>query len=108
MRLDLFSVILTLFWRPEYYNQAPTAETGALDTNIRFQLGDYERTVVRGGVETGLHYRPENSEQLEVDASPFISVTTAGVVWDFMVRATVYPYEYENSFEGYLGIRTAF
>lgn len=108
VRLNLFSVILTLFWRPEYHNQLATGDTGALDSNIRFQLGDYEQTRVRGGLETGLHYRPEASEQLEVDASPFISVTTAGVVWDFLVRATLYPFEYENSFEGYLGIRSAF
>lgn len=108
VKLDLFSVILTLFWRPEYYNQTLTNDTGTLDSNIRFQLGDYEQTRVRGGIETGLHYRPEASENLEIDASPFISVTTAGVVWDFMIRATVYPYEYEKSFEGYLGIRTAF
>lgn len=108
VRLNLFSVILTLFWRPEFHNQLPTGDTGALDSNIRFQLGDYERTRVRGGVETGLRYRPENDDQLEVDASPFISVTTAGVVWDFLLRATLYPFEYENSFEGYLGIRSAF
>ncbi|NBF40149.1 MAG: hypothetical protein GVY14_07005 [Spirochaetes bacterium] len=108
VKLDLFSVILTLFWRPEYYNHALTGDTGALDSNIRFQIGDYQKTRVRGGIETGLHYRPEADENLEVDASPFISVTTAGVVWDFMIRATLYPYEYEESFEGYLGIRTAF
>lgn len=108
VRLNLFSVILTLFWRPEYYNQIQTLDTGALDSNIRFQIGDYDQTRVRGGIETGLHYRPEATDQLEVDASPFISVTTSGVVWDFLVRATLYPYEYENSFEGYLGIRTAF
>ncbi|MFP4375340.1 MAG: hypothetical protein ACLFPO_13495 [Spirochaetaceae bacterium] len=106
--LDLFSVILTLFWRPEYYNHLPTTDTGVLDSNIRFQLGDYAETRVRGGIETGLHYRPEAAENLEIDASPFISVTTGGVVWDFMLRATVYPYEYDESFEGYLGIRTAF
>jgi hypothetical protein len=63
---------------------------------------------VRGGIETGLHYRPEADDQLEVDTSPFVSVTTAGVVWEFLIRATLYPFEYEESFEGYLGIRTAF
>lgn len=108
VRLDIFSAILTLFWRPSYYDHLPTGEDGALDANLRFQLGDYEQTRVRGGIETGLHYRPESDQQIDVDTSPFISVTTGGVVWDFLVRTTVYPYEYEDSFEGYLGIRTAF
>ena len=108
VRLDMFSVILTLFWHPEYYNQVLTTEKGTFDTNLRFQVGDYENTRVRGGIETGLHYRPEADDQLEVDTSPFVSVTTAGVVWEFLIRATLYPFEYEESFEGYLGIRTAF
>ncbi|MFO8065649.1 MAG: hypothetical protein ACQETQ_05195 [Spirochaetota bacterium] len=108
VRLNLFSVTLTLFWHPVYHNHVTTGETGTLDSNLRFQFGDYEQTRVRGGLETGLHYRPETDEQLEVDTAPFISVTTAGVVWDFLVRATVYPFEYADSFEGYLGIRTAF
>ena len=108
IRFENFSIILSLFWHPEYYLEQRTGERGAVDTNVKFLIGDPEQSPVRAGLDNAALYRPSADEQLRVTVSPFVSVTTAGVVWDFTLQTQVYPFSIESAFEGFLGIETAF
>lgn len=103
-----FSMALTLFWHPEYYLQDATQEGGALDANVRTIIGDPENSQIRGGLDTRMTYNPAASQQLEVRASPFLRVTASGILWDFSIRARVYPFDLQESFDGLIGITTEF
>lgn len=106
--LGLLSIILTLFWHPEYYLQTVTNEEGAIDINVKFLLGDRLEAEVRGGMENRIALRPESSTQLTAVVSPFLEVNTSGVLWDFKVNARLFPWSLADMFEGFIGIRTEF
>lgn len=106
--LGLLSIVLTLFWHPEYYLLTPTGEDGAIDINVKFLLGNRLDAEVRGGVENRVALRPSSSTQLTAVVSPFLEVNTSGVLWDFKVNARLFPFSLADMFEGFIGIRTEF
>jgi len=108
LTFNAFSAILTLFWHPAYYIHDPTSEDGALDMNMQFLLGDPYASPVRGGLDSGLRYRPTSSQQIEVTTSPFISLTSSGVIWDISLDVRVFPFDLQDSFQGFVGIKTEF
>lgn len=110
-RVDIgaLSIILTLFWHPEYYNQELTDERGATDIVVKLVAGDRETSPVTGGVESAVRLRPDDAtDTLRVTAAPFLTVSASGVVWDFKVDFNVFPFVLDELVEGYIGIQTQF
>ena len=99
---------LTLFWHPEVYQQQITGEDGALDINFRLQAGVQPETVLSGGFDSAMEYRPNDDEQIRLLISPFIRLSTSGVVWDFQIRTQVYPIVPADAFQGFIGVNTSF
>lgn len=108
VRFSNASLVLSLFFHPQYYLQTETGESGAIDTNLKFLLGDPRTSPIRGGIDTGAEYRPNDDQQIRATVSPFLSLTTSGVIWDFTIRTQVFPFELDNLVEGFVGIQTAF
>ncbi|MFW6312756.1 MAG: hypothetical protein ACOC2N_02610, partial [Spirochaetota bacterium] len=109
VHLGVVSVVLTLFWHPEYYVQVPTGERGATDIIVRLIAGDVQENVVSGGLENGVRLRPSSSEdQLRVSAAPFLSINSSGVIWDFKADFNLFPFDPSRLFSAYVGIRTQF
>lgn len=105
IRIDLFSMILTLFWRPEYYEQSATGETGTVDVFLKFLYGDLRKTTVSGGIENRVTFQTQEGDQITYRLSPLLTVVTSGVIWDFKVNLRFYPYKLQELFETYIGIK---
>jgi hypothetical protein len=106
VRINLFSIILTFFWRPEYYHQQRTLESGDVDILISFMYGDKEKTSVSGGIENQLSLQTREGEQISFRISPFLSLVTSGVIWDFKINTRLYPYRIKELVEVYVGVKT--
>jgi hypothetical protein len=107
--IGILSIILTLFWHPEYYNQVETNERGATDILVTLVGGDMESGTVTGGLESGVRLRPDDpSQTLSVSATPFLTLNASGVVWDFKVKFDLFPFVLDELVEGYVGIQTQF
>ncbi len=109
VHLGAMSILLTLFWHPEYYQQAETGERGSTDIITKFVVGNALESTVSGGLETGLTLRPvSGAQQFTAAVSPFVRVNAAGVVWDLKTRIKLFPFAWDDIVEVYLGIRTQF
>lgn len=109
VHIGAISIVLTLFWHPEYYVQQPTGEQGATDIAVRLIAGDVQENAVSGGIENAIRLRPTSTtEQLNISVSPFLSITSSGVVWDFKTDFNLFPFDLSDLFEAYVGIRTQF
>lgn len=109
VHIGLISIVLTLFWHPEYYVQAPTNDRGATDIIMRFIAGDVQTNSVSGGLESAIRLRPSDAtDQLRVSVSPFVSISTSGVLWDMKANFNVFPFALDSLFEAYVGVRTEF
>ena len=113
VRIDLFSIFLTLFWHPQYYHQQETDESGTMDIIIRFAYGDVEKTMLSAGLENGLTLQTRAGDQVMFRISPFLSMVTSGVIWDFKVNVRLYPYSVRQYpyglgeiIETYIGFKT--
>lgn len=107
VHIGFMSIVLTLFWHPEYYLQEATNERGSTDIIVRFIAGNVQENVVSGGLENGITLRPESTEeQLRVSVTPFVSVNASGVIWDLKVNVKVFPFALDNLLNAYIGIRT--
>jgi len=110
IHFDLVSVIMTLFWHPGYYLMETTGEEGSADIHFNLQFGDPLKSPLSGGLETNFTLVTETSsgQEFEITTTPYLSVVTSGVVWNFMVNLTVVPYELEEFVEGVIGIKAEF
>jgi hypothetical protein len=99
------SIILTLFWHPEYYDQALTYEAGSADINLNVQFGneEVERTV-NGGFEVKTAFSISSSDQLVAEVSPYVNATTSGVIWDFKLKAKLFPFDLSDMFQVFIGV----
>ena len=108
VHIGFMSIVLTLFWHPEYYLQQATNERGT-DIIVRFIAGNVQENVVSGGLENGITLRPGSTEeQLRVSVTPFVSVNASGVIWDLKADVKVFPWALEDLLDVYIGIRTEF
>ena len=110
IHFDLVSVILTLFWHPGYYLMDATGEEGSADIHFNLQFGDPLESPLSGGLETNFTLVTETSsgQEFEITTTPYLSVVTSGVVWNFMVNLTLVPYTLEELVEGVIGIKAEF
>ena len=109
LSFGIFGINLSFFWHPSYYHNIATEEDGSIDLLVDLAVGNLEEFPVTGGLSTQLTYNPEYStDQLVTKVSPYMTVATSGVLWDFKVNATVFPFDLATMFEGYVGVRAEF
>jgi hypothetical protein len=103
------SIILTLFWHPEYYQMQQTDDLGTTDIHVNFLFGKPNEDPVTGGLETTLQL---NTEQINKDyefiTTPYLQAATGGVIWNFSVNFTLLPYAHDTLVEGVVGIKAEF
>ncbi|HUX13726.1 MAG TPA: hypothetical protein VMW87_11910 [Spirochaetia bacterium] len=108
VRVNPVSVILTLFWHPAYYLEAPTNEGGAFDLNVRLQLGNEQTDRIAAGFDNLISLYSAGTNDFAYTVSPFLRMNTTGVIWDFKISALLLPFDPGSLFEAYIGIRTEF
>lgn len=104
----VFSIILTLFWHPEYYHQVSTGELGSADINAKFQFGVPEVSPASGGIETMLSFSSSGDDQFKAVVAPYFSAITSGVIWNFKVNAKVFPFNLSDLVDVFVGVRAEF
>ena len=108
VNFGFFSIILTLFWHPQYYLQVATGELGSADINANFQFGNPETSIVSGGIEALLALSTTASQQFRAVISPYFRTVTSGVYWDFKVNTQVFPFSLSELLEVFVGVRAEF
>jgi hypothetical protein len=108
VHLGNFTIIPTLFWHPKHYLQRETGETGSVDINLNFLIGDPMVSTFTGGVETSIGFYTEMANQFRTVISPHVSVMTAGVIWNIKVNLQVVPFDMTDLIEVFLGINAEF
>ncbi|MBN2510812.1 MAG: hypothetical protein JXB03_11065 [Spirochaetales bacterium] len=105
------SLILTLFWHPEYYKEfvfLPYEESGSVDMNMNLQIGKPEITVVSGGIEGNVSFETAGERELTARVSPYVSLITDGVIWEMKLNGNVFPFEMDSLIEAFIGVRAEF
>lgn len=108
LRLETFGLFLTMFWQPRYYDQQLTGTEGNTDLNAKLIFGNAHAAGLHGGIDGGMHLTPDADDEIQFSVTPFLRLTSGGVVWDFALRASIYPFDQFESFQALLGIRTGF
>ncbi|MFP4362530.1 MAG: hypothetical protein ACLFR1_01540 [Spirochaetia bacterium] len=108
VRINILSIILTVFVHPSYYLQEATNEEGSIDVNVNFLFGAGPESTAEGGIEAGLSYLTDETEMLNIRVSPYFSFVGAGVFWDFKINSQLYPFSIGSLFEFFVGIRSGF
>jgi len=108
VQIGLFGVSLTFFWHPSYYLQTPSGESGITDLYIRFTYGKQPKTSWVAGIENGATLKTNAGEQITYRVTPFFSIVTAGVQWEFRVNVNLYPYHLNSLIETFVGAKTSF
>jgi len=111
VRLGLFSIIPTFFWRPSYYHQQVTEEQ-AFDVNLNLQIGRPPLTRVNGGLEGNFSYQIESAgsaqSDFQIKVSPYLQVETSGVIWETKVNAKLWPFALDELIEVFLAVKAEF
>jgi hypothetical protein len=110
LRIGKVGLHVTFFYPPMYYqNVEETDERGRADVNAKLFFGDITESLFEWGLESTVRFKVKNGEDLAAWVSPFVSVVTSGLQWDFKVRVNpLYFTEGGNVAEAFIGIRTAY
>ncbi|GHV84489.1 hypothetical protein AGMMS50230_00970 [Spirochaetia bacterium] len=115
LRFDKIGANLTFFYRPVYYmnkvilDEHGGTDGGMADINLKVFYGNLARSAFEAGLEGTTTLRIHNGEDFSLWVSPFLSVATSGLLWDFKVR--INPLYYRDGgdlAEGFVGIRTSY
>ncbi|MDC7225679.1 MAG: hypothetical protein PQJ61_02820 [Spirochaetales bacterium] len=109
LSFGIFGLNFSFFWHPAYYHNTATGEEGSIDLLVDFAFGDLETFPVTGGLSPQFTYDANSdTDQFLLKASPYMTVATAGVLWDFKLDVNVLPFDLSTMFEGYIGVRAEF
>jgi hypothetical protein len=110
VHFDPVSIMLTLFWHPEYYLMETTGDLGSADIHLNFRVGDPTENPLTGGVETNFTIDTATSfaQDFEIVTTPYLSAVTSGVIWNFMINVQLVPYSLSDMFEGVIGVKAEF
>ena len=110
VNFNIFSIIITLFWHPSYYQQQTTGELGNADINIDFRAGDLVKNPYAGGLETTLKFQTADTatEQISLSVSPYFRAVTTGIIWTFKINMNLVPFNVSEMFEGFIGVKAEF
>jgi len=108
LHLGRFSIIPTFFWHPSYYMQAGpnTGEAGSFDVNLNLAIGDPEQDALQGGLESNLRFA--SGTQGAFKLSPWLGVTTPGVLWKLKVDTQVWPFSWSDIVQVFVGAQAEF
>jgi hypothetical protein len=108
LHLGMFSIIPTFFWHPAYYMQAGPnpGEPGSFDVNLNLALGDAAKDPFQGGLES--NFRFESATQGAFKISPWLGISTPGVLWKLKVNTQLWPFSYSNLIEVFVGAQAQF
>ncbi|HTO21368.1 MAG TPA: hypothetical protein VMQ10_02735 [Spirochaetia bacterium] len=103
LHLGKFSIIPTFFWHPSYYMEAGPnpGEAGSFDINLNLALGDPSQDSLQGGLESNLRF--QSGTQGAFKLSPWLGVTTPGVLWKLKVDSQVWPFDWASIVQVFVG-----
>jgi hypothetical protein len=105
LHLGQFSIVPTFFWHPAaYLQQDNPGEEGAFDVNLDLFFGDLVKTGFRAGM-AGNFSILTSTGVFEVHAAPHVGFTTPGVLWTVRLDAKLWPFDWADMFEGFVGLR---
>jgi hypothetical protein len=111
------NIALTVFYHPLWYHQqkfdgvsSSESEKSALDAAFNLRLGRLAQAGMQGGAETLLKFRPLTDEPLSVDISPYYSMISGGIEWDFKLSLRTFPLPspWYGMFKPFIGLKTSF
>ena len=109
IKFNPVTIILTLFWHPEYYLQRTTSNSGSSDVHINFMIGEPGISKFSGGIEGSTTYNlSAASDKFSVQVSPYLSAITSGVIWNIMLNTKLFPYSLNDMFEGVISVKAEF
>jgi hypothetical protein len=101
---------ISFFYHPlQYLHIITEEERGKADVNVKLFAGDLGESNVQGGLETTLGIKVYGQSNISLKISPFVSLISAGLRWDFKIR--INPLAIQNPeeiIEVFAGIRTAY
>jgi hypothetical protein len=108
LHLGKFAIIPTFFWHPSYYMQAGPipGEAGSFEVNLNLAIGDASQDTLQGGLESNLRF--ESGTQGAFKLSPWLGVTTPGVLWKVKVDSQVWPFSWSDIVQVFLGAQAQF
>jgi hypothetical protein len=108
LHMGSVSIIPTFFWHPSFYMQAGPnpGQAGSFDVNLNLALGDPSKDAFQGGLET--NFRFESATQGALKLSPWLGVSTPGVLWKLRVNTTVWPFSWSDILEVFVGAQAEF
>jgi len=108
LHMGLFSIIPTLFWHPSFYMQAGPnpGQAGSFDVNLNLALGDPSKDPFQGGLESNFSF--QSATQGAFKLSPWLGISTTGVLWKVRVNTKVWPFSYSDFFEIFVGAQAEF
>jgi hypothetical protein len=109
---------ITVFYHPGWYLQHDYRELGeksAMDAAFNLKFGQIAQSGAEGGVQTLLAFRPmapETSDipSLAIDTSPYYSLISGGVRWDFKLDLRLFPFPsvWYGMFKPFIGLKTSY
>jgi hypothetical protein len=109
LRFGKAGLNLSFFYHPSYYLNQETGDEGKGDINLKFFVGDTNTSAFEWGLESTISLKVDNGEDLSLWLSPFLSIVTSGLYWDFKVRLNPLYFTGTGSLaEAFVGIRTAY
>lgn len=108
LHLGSLSIIPTFFWHPSFYMQAGPnpGQAGSFDVNLNLAIGDASKDAFQGGFET--NFRFQSATQGALRLSPWLGVSTPGVIWKLKVNTTVWPFSWSDLLEVFIGAQAQF
>ena len=104
-----FSIVPTFFWRPAFYLQHPTGNTGVFDVNLALLIGDEIENPISGGLETTLEFDGSvAANRLQIGVAPFVGFITPGVVWQIKPEFTLVPFDVASLLTFFVGVDAQF
>jgi hypothetical protein len=118
INIGIAQAAITVFYHPSWYLQkdySALGEKGALDAAFNLRFGSISQGNAQGGMQTLLEFRPLTTDPsttppLAIDASPYYSLVSGGVRWDFKLDLRVFPFpsEWYGMFRPFIGLKTSY
>lgn len=108
LHLGKFAIIPTFFWHPSFYMQAGPnpGEAGSFDVNLNLAVGDPAQDTLQGGFETNLRFL--SGTQGSLSLAPWLGITTPGVLWKLRFSSQVWPFNWTDVFQVFVGAQAQF
>ncbi len=107
LHVGIFSAIPTFFWRPGWYQQTATGESGSFDINLDLALGDISDFGIRGGLESNFTFT-SGPNTFGLTESPYVSIAAMGMLWNLKLDVDIRWPLTLDCLSGMIGIKAQF